>query len=193
VPRSATKLGGTHIDPALARRYAAALYASARKRDLLDRVESDLAATAALLDAEPAFRDFLLSPEVLDEHKAEILARTLRSRLAPLSFHFLLLLFKKRRLDHLGAIHDSLVELVEADRGIWRVEVTTAVPMKKEHQEKIKAQLEAVTGKTIKLELDVDPDILGGVVLVLHNRLVDGSLRRSLDRLRDELAAVRVI
>lgn len=193
MPRSATKLGGTHIDPALARRYAAALYASARKRDVVDRVEADLAATTALLDAEPAFRDFLLSPEVLDEHKAEILARTLRSRLAPLSFHFLLLLFKKRRLDHVAAIHDGLVELVEADREIWRAGVTTAVPMKKEHQEQLKAKLEAVTGKTIKLELEVDPDILGGVVLILHNRLVDGSLRRSLDRLRDELAAVRVI
>jgi ATP synthase F1 delta subunit len=193
VPRSATKLGGTHIDPALARRYAAALYASAGKRGVVDRVEADLAATAALLDAEPAFRDFLLSPEVLDEHKAEILGRTLRTRLAPLSFHFLLLLFKKRRLDHLAAIHDGLVELVEAERGIWRAGVTTAVPMKKEHQEQLKAKLEAVTGKTIKLELEVDPDILGGVVLVLHNRLVDGSLRRGLDRLRDELAAVRVI
>lgn len=193
MPRSATRLGGTHIDPALARRYAAALYASARKRDVVDRVEADLAATTALLDAEPAFRDFLLSPEVLDEHKAEILARTLRSRLAPLSFHFLLLLFKKRRLDHVAAIHDGLVELVEADREIWRAGVTTAVPMKKEHQEELKAKLEAVTGKTIKLELEVDPDILGGVVLVLHNRLVDGSLRRGLDRLRDELAAVRVI
>lgn len=193
MPRSATKLGGTHIDPALARRYAVALYASARKRDAVDRVEADLAATTALLAAEPAFRDFLLSPEVLDEHKAEILARTLRSRLAPLSFHFLLLLFKKRRLDHLAAIHAGLVELVEADREIWRAGVTTAVPMKKEHQEKIKAKLEAVTGKTIKLEVEVDPDILGGVVLILHNRLVDGSLRRGLDRLRDELAAVRVI
>lgn len=193
MPRSATKLGGTHIDPALARRYAAALHASARKRDLLDRVEADLAATTALLAAEPAFRDFLLSPDVLDEHKAEILARTLRPRLAPLSFHFLLLLFKKRRLDHLGAIHDGLVELVNADRGIWRAAVTTAVSMKKEHQEKIRAQLEAVTGKTIKLELEVDPEILGGVVLVMNNKIIDGSVRRSLDRLRDELAAVRVI
>jgi F-type H+-transporting ATPase subunit delta len=193
VPRSATKLGGTHIDPALARRYAAALYASARKRDALDRVEADLAATADLFDAEPAFRDFLLSPDVLDEHKAEILARTLRSRIAPLSFHFLQLLFKKRRVDHLRAIHDGLVELVEADRGIWRAQVTTAVPMKMEHQEKIKTKLEAVTGKTIKLLLAVDPDILGGVVLVMNGKIIDGSVRRGLDRLRDELAAVRVI
>jgi F-type H+-transporting ATPase subunit delta len=193
VPRSATKLGGTHIDPALARRYAAALHASARKRGILDRVEADLVATAALLAAEAAFRDFLLSPEVLDEHKDEILARTLKPRLAPLSFHFLLLLFKKRRLDHLAAIHDELVALVEAERGIWRAQVTTAVPMSQEHQAEIRAKLEAVTGKQIKLDLDIDPDILGGVVLVMNGKIVDGSVRRGLDRLRDELAAVRVI
>ena len=193
MPRSATKLGGTHIDLALARRYAAALHASAKKRGALDRVEADLAATAALLAAEPAFRDFLLSPDVLDEHKDEILVRTLKPRLAPLSFHFLQLLFKKRRLDHLAAIHDGLVELVEAERGIWHAAVTTAVPMKQEHQDKLRAKLEAVTGKTIKLDLNTDPDILGGVVLVMHGKIVDGSVRRALDRLRDELAAVRVI
>lgn len=193
MPRSATKLGGTHIDPALARRYASALHASAKKRGVIDRVEADLAATSALLVAEPAFREFLLSPDVLDEHKAEILSRTLKPRLAPLSCHFLDLLFKKRRLDHLAAIHDSLVEMVEAERGIWHAQVTTAVPMRQEHQDQLRAKLEAVTGKKIKLDLDTDPDIMGGVVLVMQGRIVDGSVRRALDRLRDELAAVRVI
>ncbi len=193
MPRSATQSSGTHINSGLARRYAAALYASAKQRGVQDQVEADLTSVVELLKAERAFRDFLLKPDVLDEQKAEIVTRSLGPRVRPLTLHFLQLLLKKRRLDHLEVIQEVMRELIETDRGIVHARVTTAVELKPELREKLKARLEATTRKTIILDLEVDPEIIGGVVVLLHNQLVDGSLRRELDRLRDDLMAVRVI
>jgi F-type H+-transporting ATPase subunit delta len=193
VSRSATQSGGKHINSGLARRYATALYASAKQRGVQDQVEADLTSTAELFQTERAFRDFLLKPDVLDEHKAEIVTRSLGPRVLPLTLHFLQLLLKKRRLDHLEVIQEVLRELIETDRGIVHAKVTTAVELKPELREKLKARLAAITGKTIILDLEVDLEIIGGVVVQLHNQLVDGSLRRELDRLRDDLMAVRVI
>jgi F-type H+-transporting ATPase subunit delta len=57
----------------------------------------------------------------------------------------------------------------------------------------LKAALERVTGKSIRLESKIDPEVMGGVVVVLKDRLIDGSVRHGLDRLREELASAAVI
>jgi F-type H+-transporting ATPase subunit delta len=170
-----------------------ALFQSASRRDLLEQVETDLTAMVDLLDEQPAFREFLLSPDVPAEHKGEMFRKTRPSRLNPPTVNFLALLNRKRRLDHLEEIHLSLIEQVEEHRGILRAEVTTPTELKPELRDRLKVRLESMTGKTIKLECGINPEMLGGIVVVLNNRLVDGSIRRQLNRLRDELMASRVI
>lgn len=180
-------------EPGLARRYAVALFEHASRRGALDRVEADLGATVELFRRERAFRDFMLSPEVLDEHKSEILGRALGSRLSPIALNFLHLLLKKRRFDHLEEIHSSLAEQLDAHRGVLKAGVTTAVELRPELGERLRSRLAALTGKTIEIAYRVDPALIGGVVVVLHDQLIDSSVRRELDRLREELLQVRVI
>ncbi len=180
-------------EPGLARRYAAALFELGRRRGVLDRVEADLAATVELFAREPAFREFMHSPEVLDEHKAEILGRVFGSRLSPLVLNFLHLLLKKRRFDHLQEIFKALVDQLDQHRGILKSAVTTAFELDSRLRERLKLRLDALTGKQVQLEFRVDPALIGGIVVVLHDRLLDASVRRELDRLREELLATRVI
>jgi F0F1-type ATP synthase delta subunit len=71
--------------------------------------------------------------------------------------------------------------------------VTTPSELKPELRDRLQARLESMTGKTIKLDYEVNAEMLGGIVVVLNNRLADGSIRRQLDRLRDELMASRVV
>lgn len=180
-------------EPGLARRYAAALFETAKARKLLDQVENDLGATVELLRREPALREFLLSPQVLDEHKEEIVNRILGSRLSSLVVDFLHLLLKKRRFDHLDDIHSSLIEQLDDHRGIIKAGVTTATELKPELRDKLRARLETTTRKTVRLECRLDPGILGGIVVVLGDQLLDASVQREIERLRDELLATRVI
>jgi F-type H+-transporting ATPase subunit delta len=193
VARSAARTRGTHLDPGLSRRYAVALYKTADRRELVDRVETDLAATVELLAKEPALREFLLSPEVLDEHKEALVNKVLAPKVHTITLNFLLLLLKKRRFDHIAGINDSLIEQVEEHRGILRAQVITPTELRQDLRDRLETRLESMTGKTIVLESEVDPDLLGGMVVVLHNQLIDGSVRRELDRLHDELMAIRVV
>jgi F-type H+-transporting ATPase subunit delta len=180
-------------EPGLARRYAAALFETARAGELLDRVEADLTTTVELFNREPALREFLLSPEVLDEHKTEIVNRVLAPRLSPPVLNFLHLLLKKRRFDHLDEIHSGLIEQLDEHRGVIKAVVTTAIELGPELRERLKTRLETTTRKTVRLESSVNPAILGGIVVVLGDQLLDASVQREIERLRDELLATRVI
>lgn len=191
--RSAARTRGTHVDPELARRYAVALYRTADRRELVDRVEADLGATVELLAEEPALREFLLSPEILDEHKEALVSKVLAPKLHAVTLHFLLLLLRKRRFDHIEEIDERLIEEVEEHRGILRARVTTPTELRPDLRERLQSRLESMTGKTIELECGVDPNLIGGVVVLLRNRLVDASVRRELDRLHDDLMAIRVV
>lgn len=180
-------------EPGLARRYAVALFEAAKRREILDQVETGLGATVELLEREPALREFLLSPQVLDEHKEEIVTRVLGPLLEPLVHHAVHFLLKKRRFDHLELIHRSLVEQLDAHRGIVKAVVTTAIELEPKLQERLRSQLEATTRKTVRLECRIDPAILGGAVVVLGDQLLDASVQSEMRRLRDELMAARVI
>ena len=97
------------------------------------------------------------------------------------------------RLAHFDEIADCYIQEVEASRGILKAVVTTAAAIDEGTEDKLRGALERVTGKTIRLESKVDPEVLGGVVVVLGDQLIDGSVRREIERLREELSTATVI
>jgi F-type H+-transporting ATPase subunit delta len=196
VPRSAARTSGRHLDPVLSRRYARSLFNVAAKRQIVDAVAADLKAVTELLQAEPRFRAFMLAPDVVEDYRSAVLQRVLgkvREEVSPVTRNFLDLLLKKARFDHFEEIAESFSALMEEHRGILRAVVTTASDIDPEMQARLRSRLERMTGKTIHLTHRLDPEILGGVVVTLAGRMIDGCVRSEIDRLRDELMATRVI
>ena len=177
----------------LSRRYAKALFAFATKRQVVDRVMADLNSVLELLRREPKLKAFLLSPSVPAENVSALFQNTLGKHVTPETTNFLQLLHKKGRFDHFEEITHSFIEEVEDSRGMLKAVVTTATALDPVAETELKAALERTTGKSIRLESKVDPEVLGGVVVVLKDRLIDGSVRHDLERLREELAAAAVI
>ena len=196
MPRSAARTSGGHLDPVLSRRYARSLFNVAAKRQIVDAVAADLKEIAALLKAEPRFRSFMLAPDVVEDKRSAVLGRVLekaRPEATPVTRNFMDLLLKKARFDHFEEIAESFSVLMEEHRGILRAVVTTATEIDPEMQARLRSRLERMTGKTIQLTHRLDPEILGGVVVTLAGRMIDGCVRSEIDRLRDELMATRVI
>jgi F-type H+-transporting ATPase subunit delta len=177
----------------LSRRYAKALFGFATRHQVLDRVMEDLQSVAQLMELEPRFKAFLLSPSVATEPVTELLGSVLGQHISAVTSNFLQLLHRKGRFDHFGEITACFIEEVEASRGILKAVVTTAAALEPAFEVKLRATLERLTGKTIRLESKLDPEVLGGVVVVLGDRLIDGSVRREIERLREELSTVTVI
>jgi F-type H+-transporting ATPase subunit delta len=99
----------------------------------------------------------------------------------------------KKRIQHVHLVCGDYREMVEDHLGIARARVTTAVPLRPELADELRARLQHLTGKQVRLESRQDPAILGGVIVVVGGRILDGSLRYRLGEMRDHLLGSRVV
>jgi F-type H+-transporting ATPase subunit delta len=182
---------------AVGKRYAVALFNAAQAEDVLDQVHGDLNSFAHLVDSEHALRVFLASHRVPGDEKRELLMRALGERASGLFVKFLLLLIDKKRIDDFAddkfaSIAEPFNALYEAHSGIVKVGVITAVPLDAELERKAKETIERRTGKSARIEKRVDPQIIGGMIMIADGQIVDGSIRSQLSELRQELLEARV-
>jgi F-type H+-transporting ATPase subunit delta len=140
----------------------------------------------------PQFTAFLKSPEVLTEAKKQIIVDVLGDRTAGLFVKFLMLLIDKKRLTHILEIADAYHQLYEQLRGILEARVITAVPLDGDLEQQTIEMLERETGKIIRLSKTVDEDIVGGMIIIVADEIIDGSIRHKLEQMRRSLGEVRV-
>lgn len=176
----------------ISKRYAVALFNAAVRQDIAEQIQEDLSSIAELMKANPGFRYFLLSPQVLTNDKKKMIVDVLAERSAGLFIKFLMLLIDKKRLEFVGEIAESYTYLFEQLQGILEARVITAVPLDADLEQQTVEKLEAETGKTIRLVKTVDPGIIGGMIVILEDTVVDGSIRHQLDTLRKSLSETRV-
>ncbi len=172
-------------DPAAAR-YAQAAFELARDRGELDVWEHDLRSLAEAL-AVPGAPAFVASRQAPLEAKEEFLRRVL-GQPAPLVWNLVRLLSSKDRLGLLAQIVERFQELLDDERGIAHAQVVTAVPMSDEERQALTRRLSDLTGKQVQVQAFVEPDILGGLVARIGDRLIDGSARTRLLALKRQLA-----
>jgi F-type H+-transporting ATPase subunit delta len=179
-------------DRAVARRYAVALFGAARHAGAAEEILGDLGAVEELEKLHPSLRQFLESPDVLTERKLAVLSAAFKGRVHDLVARLLDLMLRKKRIQHFPFVHEEYRGLVEEELGIARAQVATAVPLDPALALELVKRLETLTHKQVRLEMRVDPAILGGVVTVVGGKILDGSLRHGLADLRERLLGVRV-
>jgi F-type H+-transporting ATPase subunit delta len=167
------------------RRYALAVMDIAREERA---VESWAAAVEALesLTSEPRFVEALQADGMTDERLIAIVRRVLPEA-TPKQLNLFRLLRRKSRLSLGPSIASFFRDLMDEEQGLARAVVTTAVPLDGARQESIRQSLEQRTGRRIVMESRVDPEIGGGMVVRIGDRLVDGSTRTRLRSLRGAL------
>ncbi len=169
-----------------AKRYAQAAFELARDRDELEAWERDVATLADVL-ASPEARAFVASPQVNREAK-EAFLRQAAGELAPLVWNLVRLLAAKGRLALLPQIVEQFQALLDEHRGIAHAEVVTAVAMSDEERQALARRLSELTGKQVLVEVQEVPEILGGLIARIGDRLIDGSTRSKLVALKRQLA-----
>ena len=171
----------------IARNYAEALLALARKADDLSGWGRMLSDVAGAVDTDPRLRRFLEAPQVSAEVKKAILGRAFQDRVPRLFLRFLQKLVDNRRQMLIPAIATEYHHLVDAAEGRVHAQVTVARPLDDAARDAIAAQLGRVLGKTVVPHVTVNPALLGGVVVRVGDTVMDGSVRRRLATLRTRL------
>ena len=168
-----------------ARRYAQAIFDIARETNELDRWQSDLEKIVGLGE-DATLRAFWESPKFRFEEKTRLLSEQL-SDAGPLALNLACLLVTRGRLGMIGDIAEEYRSLLNDYYGIEQAEVITAVPLDDEERLKLAEQLSRVVDKKVVLETEVDPEVIGGVIIRIGGKLIDGSIRNKLAVLKQGL------
>lgn len=168
-----------------ARRHAQAVFQIALENNELDRWQSDLEAMAGTLE-DPQTVAMLENPKLKLGEKRSILENILPG-VTPTAMNLAFFLVAKNRLRILSDLLDEFRRLINAHYGKEVAEVVTAVPVSDKDKVKIEKGLGALVGKDLILTLKVDPEIKGGMVAKVGDKLVDGSIRTRLQDLRRSL------
>ena len=170
-----------------ARRYAEAAFAVARDEDALERWASDLRAAAAVTE-QPDVANVLGNPGIPFEQRRHALEGALAD-VDPKVRNLVLLLLQRGRAEHVGRVAEHFQTLVDRHNGVLAGRATSAAPLSLEEAESLRARMQELTGARVELVFDVDPALLGGVVVRIGDRMWDGSVRGRLERLRNKLVA----
>ena len=171
----------------IARIYAETLRRIAEREGAMDATDAGMTTLAAVLEREKKFARFLAGPHISAEDKKAVLARAFGERLHPALVRFLNLVVDKRREPLLGEIATAWRELLDERANRATATLATAAEIDADMRESIRAALERTTGKSIVLEHQIEPSLIGGVVLRVGDIILDGSVRRRLEILRTRL------
>src|SRR3989337_1490850 len=174
----------------IAARYSRALFRLAATREELEKRENDLGIVVEALEKLPKLRYFLSAPQITREEKNQALEKSLRGKVDQKFLYFLKFLLEKRRINHLPEIAQEYHRLVTQHLGILEANLITAVPVEESYKQRLQKKLESSFQKKINLKEKIDPHILGGVMLVLANQVIDWSVRNKIARLKEKLLAI---
>jgi len=168
-----------------ARRYSQAVFRIALEGKELNRWQSDLRKIAGLVKDEALFT-LLENPEVSFDNKAKVLSERLGD-INPQALKLVSLLVSKGRLGMISDIADEYQRLVDNYHGIEGAEVaevTTAIPLDDEDKLRLAQRLTSLLGKPIVLKPKVEPSLIGGIIIRVGDKLIDGSISSKLQALK---------
>ncbi len=172
---------------ALALRYAGALFAAAREANAVDAVESDLGMITWSLGEVPRLEETLTHPLIPAARKKSIAESVFKGKVQDITLHFLRLVVDKRRESILPEVETEYVRLANDFRNVCIVNVTSAVALTDDEKAKLTEKLSRATGKTVRLALAEEPDLVGGLVVQIGDTVTDGSIKGNLASLREKL------
>jgi F-type H+-transporting ATPase subunit delta len=170
--------------------YARALFDAAREKGRLDGVREELEDLSTAVQEVEELRALLENPEVDSRVKSDVLQQVAEGG-DELVTNFVRLLAEKGRAGEIPDVVDEFDALVAAEAQVLDVELTTAHELSDEEFGRVVGRIEEASGRKVQATRQVDPDLIGGIVLQAGSMRLDASVRGRLDRLRTELATAR--
>jgi len=176
----------------MAGRYATALFELALEDNAVDQVQSDLAAFNAMIASSPDLARLVRSPVFSSDDQAKALSAVLeKAGITGVAANFLRVVASNRRLFAASEMIRGFNRLVAAHKGEVTAQVTVAEQLNDARLNEIRDALKAVTGKDVKVDVQVDPSIIGGIKVKVGSRMVDASLRTKLNSIKFAMKEAR--
>ncbi|HEY5547504.1 MAG TPA: F0F1 ATP synthase subunit delta [Gemmatimonadaceae bacterium] len=175
----------------IARNYAEALLALARKANDLDGWGLAINGVVTAVESDARLRNFLTAPQVSAAQKNVVMGKAFTGKLPKMMVRFLQKLVQNRRQMLLPQIAVEYGNLVDETTGRVHAQVTLSREATEADRATIAAQLSRAFAKTVVPHVHVNPDILGGVIVKVGDQVMDGSVRKRLKTLRARIISAR--
>lgn len=166
-----------------AHRYAKALFSLSKEQNNLDKVEGDLRLIDGTLKGSKELRAVLKSPVIKNSLKSSSLKAVFEG-VDKTTLNLFDVLIDNKRIDILPDVSKAFIELVDQANKVTTAEVTTAVPLTPEMEEKVLAKVKELTGNNASLVQKVDENLIGGFLLRIGDLQYDASISGKLKNLK---------
>lgn len=170
--------------------YASALFELVTEEQMVDQILAEYEFVSNSFDEFPELFDIITSPQVSIEEKGKIIDETFGKHVSEILTNFFKLLIDKKRSDVMHEVYGDFKALVEAQKGLVVAKVESVIPLEANEIKDLEAKLNNVTGKTVTVNNVINPDIMGGLVVKVGDKVIDGSIKRKLENLKHELAEI---
>jgi F-type H+-transporting ATPase subunit delta len=167
--------------------YAAALFQIAKAEGSLERIEDELFRFARTLESNDDLRMTLTDATIPVERRQKVVEELLGGKASPITVALVSFVVGAGRSRNLPEIIDKMVAKAAQERQEAVAEIRTAYPLDEEHRKRLAAALNRSTGKRVSIKEVIDPSLLGGVVAIIGDTVIDGSIRHRLEQLRESL------
>jgi F-type H+-transporting ATPase subunit delta len=171
----------------LVKSYAEALFQVARAEETLDRVEEELTTLNKALDSNAELREFLSNPKISFDGKKSALSKIFGGKISPITLHWMNMVVDQGRQRRLSTIIEAFFTLAQEAREKVTAEVITSIPLSEDLAKRLEQELSKVTKKRVFLKLMVDDSILGGIIVKVEDKVIDGSVKHRLEEIKNEM------
>ncbi|HWQ43377.1 MAG TPA: F0F1 ATP synthase subunit delta [Desulfosporosinus sp.] len=175
------------INGALARRYSQALFEIASETSL-DPIDADLLELTKLVEENEEVKNVLLHPHISITDKKSIMDKLLGDDFGKTTRNFLYLLIDKRRENLLPEIQREFTKLADEARQVVEAKVVSAIALSASQLDDLKKAIGSMTtGKDVRIITEVRPELIGGVLIQVGDRVMDGTIAHALNRMGEDL------
>ena len=167
--------------------YAEALFSVVKAEGELDRVEDELFHFGKLLESNHELKQALSDKSIDRDQRAKVLDEILSGRVSPHTLGLLEFIVAQGRARQLPQILEELSDLAAEARSAVVAEVRSAVPLDGPQREQLASALSKATGKKVEVKVVVDPSVIGGIVSKVGDTVIDGTVRRRLEQLKEQV------
>lgn len=168
-------------------RYAKAFFMLAKEKKMLEQLKTDIQNVFDICIQSADFIHLIESPVVATSKKAELIAKIFNGHVNSLTLSFLLLITKNKREVHIPGICRNFLDLTRKDQNIKSAVMVSATEINTKTVEKIKVLMEKELAATIELSCQVEPEIIGGLILRIDDKQYDASVNTQLKKIKQTL------
>ncbi len=172
--------------------YAQALYEVALELDRLDQIRDEFGFINETFKTHPEFYEVFRTPKINKEERKDIINNVFGDKVSKEVMNFMKILIDKRRGAAVDGIYNEYVSMVDEKKGVVKAVVESAVELTSEEQAALTEKLAKVTEREVKLTCVVKPAVIGGLIVRIGDKVIDGSVKSRLDIMKDNLAQLIV-